>query len=275
MSSFDTFESSLEGSRPIEVYTIAKGSTTWNYTSWGHDVAVGSTIYQAIPIKRTRISQAADQKTRNTVVTVASENAFASQYINTAPGETATVSIFRLQPEELPLFSTQVLIFKGTVQTVSFPRDGYTSEIVVRSLESAKNQVLPRVSYTGMCNHFLYDSGCGVDPGLFNFTGPVTAGGTTTEITVTGANAQADGYWTGGYIATTAGSQDFRLVVNHVGNVLSLLLPFATDVSGATVQVFAGCNHVATGDCKTKFENVAEFGGHPFIPNRNIFASGL
>jgi len=275
MSSFDTYESSLESSRPIEIYKFSMGSTTWTYTSWSQDVTVSSVLYAATPIKRSRIVQAADQKTRNTLVTVPSENPFAAQYINVSPGEKATLTIFRLQPDEVPTFDTQVMIFKGTVQAVTFPRDGYTSEIVVRSIESAKNQNLPRVTYMGMCQHSLYDGACGVDSGLFNFVGPVASGGTTAEITVTGANSKPDGYWTAGYVTPLSGSQDFRFIVKHVGNVLTLLLPFASDVSGQNVQVFAGCDHVATGDCKTKFENVLEFGGCPFVPNRNPFSSGL
>ena len=275
MSSFDTLESSVEASRPIEIYKFAMGSTTWTYTSWGQDITIGSDTYVAHPIKRSRIVQAADQKTRNTTVTVPSENPFAAQYINISPGQRASLTIIRLQPDESPSFNTQVMIFKGTVQSVSFPRDGYTAEVIVRSIESAKNQNLPRVTYMGMCNHSLYDGGCKVDPGLFNITGPVTAGGATTEITVTGANAKPDGYWTGGYVTPLSGLPDFRFIVKHVGNVLTLLLPFASDASGATVQVFAGCDHVLTGDCKTKFENALEFGGFAFVPNKNPFSSGL
>jgi uncharacterized phage protein (TIGR02218 family) len=275
MSSFDTLESGIEISRPIEIYSFAMGSTTWTYTSWSQDVTVNSIDYVAIPIKRSRIVQATDQKTRNTTVTVPSENQFAAQYINVSPGEKVTLTIIRLQPDESPTFDTQVLLFKGTVQAVSYPRDGYTAEIVVRSIEAAKNQILPRVTYMGMCSHSLYDLGCGVDQGLFNITGPTAAGGTTAEITVTGANAEADGYWTGGYVTALSGTQDFRFIVKHVGNVLTLMLPFAADVSGLTMQVFAGCDHIATGDCKTKFENVLEFGGFPFVPKKNIFQSGL
>ena len=275
MSSFDTYETSVDSSRPIEIYKFAMGSTTWTYTSWSQEVTVSALDYVATPIKRSRIVQATDQKTRNVTVTVPSENPFAAQYINISPGETASLTIIRLQPDESPSFNTQVMIFKGTVQSVSFPRDGYTAEIVVRSIESAKNQILPRVTYAGMCSHSLYDEGCGVDPGLFNVTGPIASGGATAEITLTGANAEADGYWTGGYVTALSGTQDFRFVVKHVGNVLTLLLPFAADITGLNAQVFAGCDHVATGHCAGKFENVLEFGGFPFVPNKNIFNSGL
>lgn len=275
MSSFDTYESSIEGSRPIEVYRFAMGSTVWTYTSWAQDVTLDSVVYSAIPIKRSRIAQGTDQKTRNLTITVPSENLFAAQYVNIVPGEKATLTIIRLQPDEAPSFNTRVMSFKGTVQTAGFPRDGYTAEVVVRSIESAKNTSIPRVSYMGMCNHFLYDNGCGVDPTNFNIVGAVSAGGATEEITVTGANSQPDGYWTGGYITPLSGSPDFRFIVKHVGNVLTMLLPFATDVSSQNVQVYAGCNHLVTGDCATRFENVLEFGGFAFVPSKNVFASGL
>ena len=274
MSSFDTYESGTEISRPIEIYRWAMGSSTWEYTSWAQNVTLDSVVYTATPIKRSRVGQGTDQKTRNTTITVPSENAFAAQYVNISPGQKATLTIIRLQPDEAPSFNTRVMIFKGTVQTVSYPRDGYTAEVVVRSIESAKNQSIPRVTYMGMCNHFLYDSDCGVDPSLFNIVGAVTAGGSTADITVAGANSKPDGYWTGGYVSPLSGPTDFRFIVKHVGNVLTLLLPFAVNVGSLNVQVYAGCDHIVTGHCATRFENVLEFGGFSFVPSRNPL-SGL
>ena len=140
-------------------------------------------------------------------------------------------------------------------------------------LEAAASRTVPRFTFMGLCNHILFDNFCKKDPALFSHVGEVTAV-SGNVITVTGANGQPDGYWTGGWCKPTARS-DFRLVLSHVGNTLTLLLPFAETVLDSDVQVFAGCNHVFTGDCSLKFDNAIEYGGFPFVPTKNIFATGL
>jgi hypothetical protein len=42
--------------------------------------------------------------------------------------------------------------------------------------------------------------------------------------------------------------------------------------SGAEVRAYAGCNRTLD-ECKTRFDNVANFGGMPFIPTKNPFGS--
>lgn len=275
MTSFDTLESSRQDSRPLEIYEFSLGSDTYRYTSRASNVVVGANTYTPQAISRSSIEQGSDQKSRNVVITLPGDNVFARRYINVVPGLKATLSIIRLQRDESPTFATQALVFKGQVQSVAFPQDGHNAEIAVRSIESAKNQNIPRFTYMGMCNHFLYDSGCKVDPSSFTHIGTVSSGGATTSVTVVGANGQPDGYWTGGFATATVGEQDFRFILNHVGNVITLLLPFAADVTGLSLQLFAGCDHILTGHCATKFDNVLEFGGFAFVPNKNIFATGL
>ena len=70
-----------------------------------------------------------------------------------------------------------------------------------------------------------------------------------------GVDGKRDGYWRGGYATPTVGTQDFRLILAHTGNDLTLLLPFGVDVTGLNLQIFAGCNHELTGDCANKFQN--------------------
>ena len=275
MATYDTLESSTEESRPIEVYNFALGSDNFLYTSWAQAITLGSDVYVPAAIARNQIAQGSDQRNRNLIVTLPSNNEFAAKYINIVPGQKATLSIIRLQPDEVPAFNTQALGFKGQVQSVKYTDDGHNAEVVLRSIEVARSQNIPRFSYMSLCNHFLYDSGCGVDPSNFNHVGLVSAGGTTATITVAGASGEADGFWTGGYATTTVGASDFRLILAHTGDVLTLLLPFAIDVSGIDLQIFAGCDHSLLGHCSTKFENAIEFGGSPFVPNKNIFQTGL
>lgn len=274
MTSFATLESSRESSLPLEIYEITLGSDEYRYTSAGGDLTVGGVTYTALPIARNSIEQGSDSQARNLVLTLPGDNPFAARYRNVVPGQRANVNVWRLQRDEVPEFNTRILMFKGQVMSVRFPQDGYTAEIAVRSIEQALNRTVPRHTFMSMCNHILYSSACGADPLLYDVIGSVSAV-TGNTITLPGANARPDGFYNGGYCRPVSGDDDFRLILSHVGNVLTLLLPFATNVTGVSVQAFAGCDHLVDGDCATLHDRVAEFGGFPFVPNRNIFQSGL
>ena len=73
------------------------------------------------------------------------------------------------------------------------------------------------------------------------------------------------------FVFGTAGSGLNRFTIP----ASALYNPFGVDVTGLNLQIFAGCNHELTGDCANKFQNAINFGGFAFVPNKNIFATGL
>lgn len=272
MVDFDTLESGVEGSRPLEIYLITSGPSTYRYTNAEDDITVGGDVYAAHPIARTATQQGSEPSRATLTLTVPGTNPFAARHHASPPGQTATVTIWGLQRDETPSFATRALLYKGTVQSLEFSADGAVAEIACRSAQGLLSKTVPRRTCMGSCNNFLYDSRCKVDPALFSFTGVVTAVNGNV-ITVTGANSKPDGYWTG--YAKPAAESDPRIVLRHVGNDLTLLMPFENPVLGVDVQVFAGCDHKLNGDCANKFDNVIEFGGFAFVPLRNPFESGL
>lgn len=273
MTAFNDFEVSREASRPIELYSFAQGTQTFTYTSAEDTITIGAVSYTPLAISRGKVVQSSENRKSTMVVTMPGTNAFASKYKNIVPAQKATLSIFRYQRDESPAFDTQILVWKGEVQSVRYPDNGTIAEVALRSLEAAASREIPRYTCGGMCGHVLYSPDCGVAQASFTVTGAATAA-TGNVVTVTGANAQADGFWTGGY-AKPAGSSDFRVILAHTGNDLTLLLPFAEDPVGTNIQIFAGCDHTITGDCATKFDNVLEFGGFAFVPTRNPFQTGI
>ena len=273
MADFDTLESGREGSRPLEVYKFTLGVDTFLYTSAEDVITLDLDVFQPEAISRGSIGQGGDNRNRNLIITVPSGNEFARKYINIVPGTKASLRLLRLQRDETPAFDTRTLGFQGQVQSVRFPQDGHAAEITVRSIETALNRNMPRFTYMGTCNHVLYDNGCKVDPTLFTVVGNVSAVSGNT-ITVTGASSKANGFFTGGFCKPSAES-DFRMVLKHVGDVLTLLLPFAQSVLNTNVEVFAGCDHLLKGDCALKFDQVLEYGGSFFVPLPNIFQTGV
>lgn len=272
MATFDQLEVSQEASRPIELYEFTLGTAVFRYTSGEDELTVDGDVYMPEAIARGTTVQGSDQANRNMIVTVPTTNALAQQYITVPPGEKASLNIFRLQRDETPLFDTQVLQFKGLVQSCRFPNDGTSAEFAVRSIETALNQNIPRFTFMSMCNHVLYDAACGAIDTDFDHLGTATD---VTGVTVTISGLSASGLdMVGGFVRPTS-ANDFRLVLAQSGDVVTLLLPFAVDPTGTNMQAFAGCDHLIAGDCALVFDRVADFGGFAFVPNLNIFSSGL
>lgn len=272
MTSFATLEASREDSRPLEVYAITLGPLSYRFTSDPIDVVVSGLTYTATPIKRGAIAVGQSERRRVLPIKVPYDNPFARLFMGTPPGAKARIAITRLQRDEVPAFNTQRRIFDGAVLSVQFP-DAVTAELQTQSREAAVSKHLPRYSQMGMCNHTLYGPGCDVASEPFRYSSTVSA---VNGRTITVAGASGAGFnFTGGFVRLNTGSPDFRLVLSQSGNDLTLLLPFRESPLGAAVDCFAGCNHLATGDCATVFDNVIRNGGFPFVPSRNIFAKGV
>lgn len=272
MTSFDVLESSVEASVPIEVYEFTIGSSTYRYTSTEDPITVGANIYTPEQIERGSLSQGQEERKKLLEITLPLLNAFAVQYLNIVPGERAEVTIIQLQRNETPAFDTQIVRYRGQVRSVRYT-DNDTAILGCQSLEFALSRTIPNFVYSGVCNWFLYGAGCGADPSAHSLvSAPVTAVSGNT-ITVTGVAASGKDF-VGGYCKMGTFS-DFRMVIAQAGDVLTLLLPFAVNPLGGTVDAFEGCDHSLLGDCETKFGRGVEFGGFYYVPKKNIFRSGL
>ncbi len=272
MTSFDTLESGLEGSRPIEIYNFALGAEEFFYTSSEDEITVDSDVYAPEAIRRNSIVQGRDERNRQLEIRLPSDNAFAEKWKTRPPGLPGSVSVIRLQRDEVPTFTTRTLVFKGMVRAAQYPGDGLEAIIGVSSLEAVSQRPVPRFTFQSQCNHYLYDTGCGVDADLHKFTGTVSVVSGST-ITVPGAGAFSTNF-PAGYVKPTAQS-DFRLIVAQSTDVFTLNIPFETSPLGQIIDCFKGCDHLIDGDCDTEFNNVIDFGGFPFVPTRNIFTTGI
>lgn len=272
MADFPTLESSVEDSKPIELYEFALGGDFFRFTSAEDTITVGADDYEPLAISRGSITQGNDPGNRILRITIPSSTSIAQKYITVPPGEKASLNIFRLQRDEVPVFDTQVLLFKGRVHSVAFPNDGHSADFVVKSIESAMLTNLPRFTFASMCPLVLYSSACGAVASSFDHFG-VASSVTDNLITVAGANASGIDF-TGGYLRPL-GTNDFRMITAQSGDVFTLLLPFHADPNGENMQAFAGCDHLLLGDCALVFDQVINYGGYHFVPKKDIFRNGL
>lgn len=275
---FDTQESSTESGQPIELYEFRIGADRTRLTSSENDVTLTTTLetFTAETISRGPLRQELNDPTANRLeVTLPADHDFVVDFRDIAPGQKATLTIFRLHRSDLGGSEETAVLFKGTVRNVAFTQQGRTAVMQVLPLTAAYSRPIPRRTFQGLCNHMLYDELCTLDKDdpSFKHIGTVTAV-SGDVITVSGAaafDALAD-FFEAGFVEF---NNDFRTVVAQSGDDLTLIAPFLTSPNGEQVIVRAGCKHRAVTDCLNKFNNIDNFGGHRYVPKRNPFSSGL
>lgn len=276
MATLETLSGSVEDSRPIELYEFSLGNDSYRFTSAEDDLTPVADKFTATSIARNAIVQGSDQNNRNLIVTMPATEALAQLYVDVPPPAKLNLSIFRYERDESPAFTTQILQFKGVVQSVRFPGNGTVAEFTVRSAETALNRNVPRVTFMGMCNHILGDSRCGATASTY--TGAITAisadGRTLTVNGLSGGFAGALTSDAGYCYISGAATADFRLVLSESTDDVELLVPFQSVAVGQSLVVVTGCDHLVSSGC-VAYDRIANFGGFAWVPSKNIFDSGV
>jgi len=271
----------LEGGRyssPVDIYRFDYGAEIFFFTSAAETITFGGGTYEPLEIKRSAPTLNPRER-RNTKLQLdapASTRPF-SDFLGIQPALRLECRVTRIQLDEsvdsspigspvaVPIPTTGFVIFEGYVTSIAF--NGRTCSIDMNPFNEQFSREIPRYKYQSLCNHVLYDSFCTVDPNSFKQSGVVN-GVAGDAITVGGFTGSA---FTGGYVQNQAGN-DYRMIIQHSGDAFTLLLPFRS-ILGETVTAFQGCDH-SVQTCKTKFNNVANFGGYPLVPGVNPFNQG-
>jgi len=273
---FEPIETSTEDANVVELYTFSFGGQNERFTSFNREIVFDGFTWTPTQITHSALQASVEDAINELKITVPQDNIIAAQYIANVPGRVGSVQVERghfNDPAE-----ERVLVFDGFISQVTF--DGEIEAIM--SCKPATNVFKrsgPRFTYQGICNHVLYDARCKIlrsgDPaGEFRFTGSVI-GVSGNDITVSGVAANGADWAVGGFVVAPAGGDDdARLVLAQSGDVLSLLLPFSIPVISTDVDVFAGCDH-SLAICESKFANVINYGGFPYVPRKNPFSTRL
>jgi uncharacterized phage protein (TIGR02218 family) len=172
----------------------------------------------------------------------------------------------------------RVLIRKGNLGQVKRGRTAFQAE--VRGLAHLLNQPAGR-AYGYSCDADLGDARCTIDltNPLYRGVGTVTAISDARRFTVSGLDAFADQWFSGGKLTWTSGANATRAMevkrhgVAGVGVTIELWQAMSESAAiGDVFVVTAGCDkQFAT--CKTKFANAVNYRGFPYMPGNDAVAS--
>jgi uncharacterized phage protein (TIGR02218 family) len=270
---FDAFETSVEDGNLIELYQFTQGAVVSRFTNFNQDVTFNGSTWLTTQISRENIERAIETGINDLKIRMPLDNPIASQYIPNVPGKVIDVIIYRAHftdPAEQVL-----VVFEGYIAQAEFD-GGLEATLTLQPFTSQFKRSAPRYTYQSLCNHVLYDAQCKIARGSFTHVGLLSGiDETLRTVTVNGVVGNGSDWAVGGWVAFPAGgNDDQRLVVAQSSDTLTLLSNFASDVLGQNVDVFAGCAH-DIGTCNTKFANVINFGGTPYVPVKNPFGSTI
>jgi uncharacterized phage protein (TIGR02218 family) len=256
--------------RPVELYELSIGSEVFRYTSAEDEISALSVTFSPVAIQRDSFESSAEQGSASIQFRLPADDAFVARYKTTLPSFVATVVIYKLHRGD----GEVVLHFAGEVQTIDFERD--MTQARVTALRDSQRVATPllRYEFGPGCNNSLGDDVCQVALGNSTYTlsSLVTAdNGVTLEIS--GAASYGDGWFTAGELRITA-TGERRMVIDHEGDIVRVMAPFAANRQGLACELVAGCDRSPTA-CTQKFNNYPRYLGNPFSPTKNPYQSGL
>jgi len=264
--SYSGLESSVNSGQPIELYEFRRGSEYYRYTTHSEVVTYLSNDYEPSSISRDRVKQTADSFKNDLKIILPRSDIFALSFITYAPEEVATLTVYRGHVND----GEYIAYWKGRV--LGGEISGNEITLTLESAFTSLRRAGLRARFEFTCRHSLYSAGCGVNINSFDASGNIDAISTNgLTVTLSEASAQADGYYTGGFMMI-GGVR--RFITSHIGANLELSAAFQNITVGTLAVIYAGCDHTRA-TCNSKFSNIINFGGFPFIPSKNPFDAGI
>lgn len=245
-------------------FTEPAASLIWTLTSadieYSYDAGDGVETYTPTPMGRGKIEQRQEITKANLEVTLDITHELAIRQLSVLSENQLFLTVFSKQG------ATVGTSWKGRLQSI---RPGDTSIILIfESVFTSMKRPGIRARYQRSCRHALYGRGCWLDPANFDAAGTVTAI-SGDVLTVTGADAQADGYWTGGMLRAPDGTLSY--IIAHSGTSITvqrLSYSLRQSVAPFAVTLYPGCDH-SRATCAAKFDNSLNYGGFDWIPTKN------
>lgn len=248
-----------------ELFKFVRGTTIWTYTSSDVAFVYDSETYLPEVIGHGERASRTEISKENLVINITLTSLLAQDLISYFGEEIMTLTLFVVSDSGVET------AWKG--RYVSQKPIKNQLKLIMESVFTSLRRPGLRARYQKTCRHALYGSQCKVVASDFALETDLTVISGIT-LTVPGASGENDGYYLGGMIQSLT-DNSLRWVVNHVGETLTLVRQFRQlelDIiagGGTTaVKIYPGCNHIRT-TCLNKFNNLLNYGGFPWIPNKN------
>lgn len=252
-----------------EIYTITYDINRWYYTSGDESFTDQTRVYRPVPIERSGLKLSTDNSGAEFNVLFPLDAEFLELFRVSPPSGMVTLLC---ESFDSATPGTREVLFKGAIIDVNWQLD--QAEVKCESSSQTINRMGLRRHYQYGCPHMLYGGECRVNRENFVTVG-VASNITSGSVSLVAAAGFEDNYFAGGYIEyqhESLSSTERIAVSSSVGATGQLVL-FSFPVglkAGAEIRAYAGCERTVAA-CKSKFNNVENYGGMPFMPTKNPF----
>jgi hypothetical protein len=279
---FDDYELHPFRSRPIELFTFVAPTATWRITTHDKDIAFGGNTFTSETSSRSNLRILDAQSDQYDVsVELLATHPLIVHYANGFPPREVTCLIQRYQPDsgiaiQMHYGYVLALGFKGRMGSLRIP------SAIADSLQLECPSVLAQRT----CQHILFDSRCRKLKVDYQVPTTVTAISIDGRVITTAASTPAAiTDYTGNRVdwalhghLVHATSTEPRTIIEQIAlNEFRLQCEFGGGANvqiGDVVTVYAGCLQTP-GQCRDKFSNMDNYGGHPDLPESNIFRNNV
>lgn len=269
MPDFSTMEISEQDGSTVLLIEFVSGGTTHRFCNQDKLVNLSGVDYYPATIVNSERNQTAERVQNDMKFSVPRYSPIVTPYIQKLPMILTSVTVKQVQWDGIAALSNAVYFWTGDVMSVSW--DESEATISCQNTIGSMNKVGLRRKYQSTCSHFVYRGECGLNLATWSTTYACTAAaGDVLTLPSMPANI-AD------YIAGIVSWQgQFRMIIeaDFGAKTIRLLTPFDGFEGVENIDIALGCDHTMT-VCDTRFGNLDNFGGFPFIPNENYFIVGL
>lgn len=265
--SYAGYEESVDQGSPFELYAFEYGTQKYLYTSNEIEVIHNTEVYAPLSIARSKITMSTERGKNDITVTVPRTAPVALLFVAAPPTEVLTLTVFRIHRPD----GNSVIAWKGRVVNCKWMPD-QTADLLCESFFTSLARMGLRRGFGKQCDHALFDPQCALIKSNYEFLSTADAV-TNLTITVAGADAQADGYFEGGiaeWLNAETNVIERRMITSHVGEVVTVTHHILDLVPTQAVSLYPGCPHNMA-VCKSRFNNLDNYGGFPFVPDVNPF----
>ncbi len=261
--------------RMADLFTIALLSgTVLRWTTWDSNLTVAGNVFLTGPphIKRSHIEEkiGLDVTALDLEITAGVTDLVNGvpllQLIATGGFDGATLRIDRLFMDCSGQQIGTVLRFSGMIGEVE-EVSRTTAKLSVNALVHLLQQPVPSLVLQPNCTNTLFDARCGLSKAGFAASLVVQSGSTVNK--VISLSAQPDHFYDNGQILFTSGVNNglLKAIRQYTGQqfFFNSPLPFVP-AAGDTFTAYPGCDKTQQ-TCTTKFVNLANFEGFPYIPS--------
>lgn len=255
-------------SRYIEFYEFTRGAQVWRHVTENKPLVYLGQSYNYENIKRSGLSESGDL-TRNVLdLSVPTSMALLDLYRGQSPTEDIAITLYRQRKSD----GVVEVRWVGIIGDVEWS----TNKAIIHGIPpmaSLRGNGLNRNWQKG-CPLVVYSVGlgqCNADRESMRVNATIITA-TGAVVTAAAFGTKPDGWFEGGWIEWKEGAATERRYIQfHTGTTLTLLTPARVPV-GTVVATYPGCAGTLT-ICDTKFDNAVNYGGDPWIPEKNPFGA--